>query len=495
MTNPQLNPSSSPNTILKVVPPQQQKKESPKQPEKLAPPKEENPPQKKSFNGLKTMGAIAVAVGIIGFIPIPNYVTGETKITSRTKARQLIAMPASGRVKIYVQTNEKIQPGQKIAEIQSDDLDNQLTEAERELERAKMGVNAAQQQFIVAQTRLNAAQNNEAIARNRTHRQLTEINNRSSHPQIRRIEREKEMIPQEIAAIEADIAGVEAEIIGLREQLNSATEKVSSYESLELNGAVPRFDLLDARSQKAALTAQIQQRESFIAAKHHQIQQKNSLMAAKSEQGNEASKKMGDTLYNYEDDFAQIRAQTQTAAQELEASAAEVQAQQQLVAKWEASFKQLRQQREKLKLVAEVAGTVTSRDLDLKQNKRLEVGEEILRVVDLKQLTAEVKIRQEDKDLVESGAAVKFYRQGGTSRYAAIVQDEGISPVVQTEEKQQKPMLNVRILIDNEDRLLLPGIGGYAHIQTPKLRVYQKVGHEFNKLFNLGKYFPWLSGN
>lgn len=493
MNNSQLN--QTPNTILKVVPPQATKKELPQQPQTPDPQKEEKISSKKSFNGLKTMGAIAVVIGIIGFIPIPNYVTGQTKITSRTKARQLLAMPVSGRVKVHVQTNEKIQPGQKIAEIQSDDLDNQLIEAERELERAKMGVNSAQQQFIVAQTRLNAAQNKEAIARNRSHRQLTEINNRSSHPQIQRIEREKEMIPQEIAAIEADIAGIQAEIMGLREQLNSAVQTVDAYESLELDGAIRSKDLWDARSQKAALTAQIQQRESLIDAKHHQIQQKNSLIAAKSEQGNEASKQMGDTLYTYEDDLAQIRAQTQTAQQELEASAAEVQAQQQLVAKWEASFKQLHQQREKLKLVADVAGTVTTRDLDLKQNKRLEAGEEILSVVDLKQLTAEVKIRQEDKDLVASGAAVKFYRQGGTTRYAAIVQDEGISPVIQTEETQQKPMLNVRILINNEDRLLLPGVGGYAHIQTPKLRVYQKVGHEFNKLFNLGKYFPWLSGN
>lgn len=214
-------------------------------------------------------------------------------------------------------------------------------------------------------------------------------------------------------------------------------------------------------------------------------------MAAKSEQINETSKEMGDALYNDEDDWSRARSQTQTARQELEAAVTDVRSQQQLVAKWEASWQQLRQQREKLKVVAQTAGTVTTPDLDLKHNARLEAGQEILSVVALEQLTAEVQIRQEDKEFVKSGAEVKFYRQGGTIRYAAIVEDRGIAPAMQTEENRQKPMLKVRIVIENQDRLLLPGMDGYAHIQSRKFRLYEKVAHEFNKLFNFGKYFPW----
>ncbi|MDY7016342.1 MAG: HlyD family efflux transporter periplasmic adaptor subunit, partial [Cyanobacteriota bacterium] len=453
LETPQLRPNSSPQDTQRspIVKPQ-------KEAEKF--------PQKTPLRGLITVGAIALAVGTIGFIPIPNYVTGQTEITSRTNARQLLTMPVSGRVKIHVRTNQQIQPNQLVAEIQSDELDNQLTEAERELERAKLGVNSARQQLIVSQARLNATQNNEAIARNRTNRQLTDASNSTSHPQIQRLEREKEIIPNEIAAIEADITGIEAEIIGLREQVTSAAQTVNAYESLQVDGAIRRKDLWDARAQQAALEAQIQQRESLIEAKRRQIQQKHSQIAAKSEQINEADKQMGDLLYNYEDDLAQTRSQTQTAQQELEAAATEVQAQQQLVQKWETHLQQLHQQREKLRIFAGTAGTVITPDLDLKNNTRWEAGQEILSVVDLEQLTAEVQIRQEDKDLVEPGAGVKFYRQGGTIRYAASVQDEGISPVVRTEENQQKPMLKVRILIDNKDRLLLPGVKGYAHIQT-----------------------------
>jgi multidrug resistance efflux pump len=500
---------TNPNRAFKIVPPQKAtpRNEPPsfnaKTTESLAQKEnivkqnsqpETSPKQepKNRLRSLATLGAIVLTVGAISCIPIPNYVTGQTEITSRTKARELFTMPVSGRVKINVLPNQQIQPGQLIAEIQSDELDNQLAEAERELERAKLNVNSAQQQLIVAQSRLSATQNNEQIARERTQRQLTEISTRSSHPQIQRLEREQEVVPEEMAALEADIRGIEAEILGLQKQVDAATKTVNAYESLQGDGAIRSQDLWEAQAQKAVLEAHIQQRHSLIEAKRRQIQQKHSLIAAKSEQINEAGKQMNDTLYNYEDELARGRSQTQTAQQELEAAATDVRSQQQLVHKWEASLQQLYQQRAKLKLVAKTAGTVTTSDLDLKQNQRLEAGEEILSVVDLQQLTAEVKIRQEDKDLVTPGAEVKFYRQGGTIRYSAVVQNEGISPTIQIEEHQQKPMLNVRILIDNNDRLLLPGMNGYAHIQTPPLRLYQKAGHEFNKLFNLGKYFPWL---
>jgi hypothetical protein len=95
--------------------------------------------------------------------------------------------------------------------------------------------------------------------------------------------------------------------------------------------------------------------------------------------------------------------------------------------------------------------------------------------------------------LVQRVAVVGFYQTGDATRHAAIVQDEGISPVAIAAKDQRKPMLSVRILIDNEDRLLLPGVDGYAHIQTQKLRLDEKIAHEFNELFNLGKYCPWLS--
>jgi len=57
--------------------------------------------------------------------------------------------------------------------------------------------------------------------------------------------------------------------------------------------------------------------------------------------------------------------------------------------------------------------------------------------------------------------------------------------VIKSNELEQNSVLPIRITIDNDDRQLLPGLKGVAHIQTPKLRVYQKISREVLKLF------PW----
>jgi len=441
-----------------------------------------------------TVGAVVVGLGAIASIPIPNYVTGQAAIISRPEARQKLTMPESGRVEIYVKTNDRVRPGDTIAQVRSDDLDNRIAQAERGAEQAKQGVRSAQQDLILAQARLSAAQNSEAIARSRADRQRQEATNSYAMPQVQRLKQERASIPGEITAIEAEIGGIESDIIGLRGQLAAASQTLQSYQSVVDEGIIPKKLVWEAESQQATLESAIAQKQSQIKSRRGQIEQKQRLMAAKSAQMQEASKQLQDTLYRQEDELSGAIAQTQTARREVESAAAKIQSQQQLVAKWEADLQQLQQQQSQLTLKATTAGTVVTPDLDLRSGNHLPAGEEILSVVDLRQLTAQVQVRQEDKDLVKPNATVGFFRQGDGTRHGAVVEDKEISPVLNSPETQQKPMLNVGIAIDNQQNLLSPGMKGYAHIQTEKLRIYQKVGHEFNKLFNLGQYFPWLSG-
>ena len=439
----------------------------------------------------------ATIFGLIGIasIPLPHYVTGEAKIISRNDARQRWTMPASGQVKIYVQTNEKIQPGKLIAEIQSDTLDNQLAEAERELQRAQQGVREANQELMLAEARLSAANRYEEIARDRTQRSSQELKFSSSLPQMQRLEREREVFSSEIAAVEASIAGIEAEITGLQGELSTINKIVTSYESLQSEGAIRKEELWKAQGKQAALRGQIEQRKNAIAAQRSQIQEQQSLRAAHTAQMGEANQQLSNTLDTDADELKQVITQTMMAQVEVATAVDKISSRKQLVEKWERDIEKLQRQREKLQLRAQKTGTVITHDLDLRDGRTLEVGEEILEVVDLKQLTAEVKIRQEDKDLVNTLAKVRFYRQGDRQSYSAEVEYSSILPVVQTEENQQQPMVKVRIAIDNPEGLLLPGVEGYAHIRCPNLRVYQKVGGEFNKLFNFGKYLPWIAGN
>jgi multidrug resistance efflux pump len=439
------------------------------------------------------LGAVALSLGGIAYIPLPNYVTGQTQITSREDARQLITMPMSGRVQIHVKIRDRIQPGDLIAEVHSDELNNQITRAEQELEQAKLNLNTARQELGLVQSKLQAAQNNESIARDRKVRQETDLMNAKTSPQVQRLDQEKAGIKEEINIIEAEIFSIQADITGLQGQLVAANKKVQAYQKAVGEGAAPARMLWEMEAEQETIAAAIAQKQAQIEAKQNQIQQKHTFTAAKSEQVNEVIKQFQDSFYRYEDELAQVTAQTQTAQQEVKAATEKIQSQQQLIAKLNDDLTQLKQQRKDLKFYATTAGTVTTEKLDLKNNSYLNFGDEILSIVNLSDLTAEVHIRQEDKDLVREGATANVYRQGDTNRYTAIV--ENINPVIQLSEKQQKPMLTVQILIDNEQQSLLPGVEGYAHIKTRSLRVYQKVGHEFNKLFNLGKYFPWLTGN
>ncbi|NET57128.1 MAG: biotin/lipoyl-binding protein [Symploca sp. SIO2E6] len=183
------------------------------------------------------LGTVILGLSAAAYVPLPHYVTGEAEIISRTDARQLLTMPVAGRAKIHVRDNQQVEPGDVIAEIQSDELDNQLAEAERELKRAQQGVMGANQQLMLAEARLGAAERHEAIARERTQRSSRELKISSSLPQVQRLEREREAFASEIAAIEASIAGIEAEITGLQGELSTIDELVSIYEDLQSKGA------------------------------------------------------------------------------------------------------------------------------------------------------------------------------------------------------------------------------------------------------------------
>jgi multidrug resistance efflux pump len=131
---------------------------------------------------------------------------------------------------------------------------------------------------------------------------------------------------------------------------------------------------------------------------------------------------------------------------------------------------------------------VITENLDRFENKHLSAGEPLLEIVNLTQLTASVKFRQEDADLIEPGAKVRFRPREAVLRdYTATVQE--ISPVVETDQSQQQRNLTVKIIIDNDDSRLRPGVVGDARLETEPMPIYQNVQREFLKVVPVGKWF------
>lgn len=111
-------------------------------------------------------------------------------------------------------------------------------------------------------------------------------------------------------------------------------------------------------------------------------------------------------------------------------------------------------------------------------------------MIDLNQLTITVQIKPEDAPLVHKGATVTFRPQStALLSYTGIVQDSNLDPVVSSDGVQQPPRVTVRVLLNQQDDLLRPGLKGYAHIEAESLPLYQKLQREFVKLVPIGKFF------
>ena len=542
-TNPQTPANKT--SPLRVVPPNRKVPEqaAPEKPP-AAPPTAAPPPpvaspagqkprdkdatsKKKSGNsfGQLLMLALLVAGGCgIGYMPVTNYVTGEAEITSKPNARQRFTMPLAGTVQILVKSNELVKPGETIALVISPELETQIAEKERLRKQAEGELRGAEQRLIIAETRLDAARLEEANALKRAEKNRQEIEAVAygeGLPKSRQIEHEIEATNSEIAGIEDDMAGtrerigaieseiaaVENNIAGLRAQLLIVENSLANRQELVNEGAlaVDSPEMRGMRMQRADFQNQIKEQGNQIRAKERQIaqieneirsqesliDQKYRHIDAKSEQISEVKKQIEDTLGEREDELEMRSAERRSREKEVTAAAAEIQIQSQAIANWETELQILQDQKKNLIVIAETQGTVLTDELDLKNNTRLEAGQEILSLVDLEQLTATVKIEQEDKNLVAVSQPVSFKsRTPESPNYKATV--ESPASFVAPETPGGKPMWTVQIRIDNINRILLPGEKGYAHIKTGEMRMYQKAKHELDKLLDLDKYFPWL---
>ena len=469
---------------------------------------------------LVILGSICLGLGILALIPIPNYVTGKAKITSRDYARQRVTMPVDGIVEIKVESNQEVTKGEEIATINSPELDKEIAQANRFLKEAKGELTAAQNQLSLSQSRLNLAQQEEAIAASQVTRERQQYD---SAPKLRQFDHEKAGIEDEITGMQSeidgigsqvvaaneDIAGLEIEIAGLNQQLGDVESNIQAREGLVNQGGLARFDedTMELKSQRTQLRNEINQkrrqisnRRQSIVQTQSQIQQRQSLIASKSKDINSLSERskdidheLGDDLYSRENSLTIKTAQKETAAKDFEAAVAQVKSKAQLVEQWKDEVVRLEEQKNNLTLVAQTSGTVITQELDLTSNNSLKAGEDILEIADLQSLQAKVAVRQEDHNLVQETQAVTFQpKDTGSSRYKAKVQEK--DSVIVVENPGDSPKLGVRILIENDNRLLLPGGEGYAHIKTGKMPIYKKVSHELGKLIDLGKYFPWLMG-
>ncbi|MGB3401683.1 MAG: efflux RND transporter periplasmic adaptor subunit [Microcoleaceae cyanobacterium] len=510
-------PQNSTQPRLKVVPPTV--KEQPKPQEKPVQSPLKQTPQKYTFpKQWIAWGVVLLGLGGIGMIPVNHSISGKTTITSTVGKRQSVTMPETGILTLHVNSNQTVKPGDVLATVLSSDLENQKAATSQRIAEAKTAVNKAQQQLMLAQTRLEVANTLELIAIKNMNRKQQEFNNSklsSGTPIIRAIEGGKAEIESEIIGIEKEIYRLKSEKVDLEnekaktenkiEQLKKELEKIKSdlekLNPLKEQGIIgsyyPLLNNLESKARELenqidleedysikSHQEKINQKENQISQARESINQPKQQIRVKLEEINQVIEELEKQLEEAEDIVEQKTIERRFAQQEVDASLAEIADKQDLLSQQEDELKRLEQYQEQLTIKATVSGTVTASDLDLRDRSSLEAGREILSVVNLSNLTGLVEVKQEEIDLIDQSLPVTFKpRQATVKQYQAKIAD--IQPVIQSDESGQNSVLQIRITIENNDRQLQPGLEGVAHIQTPKLRVYQKISREVLKLF------PW----
>jgi putative peptide zinc metalloprotease protein len=139
-------------------------------------------------------------------------------------------------------------------------------------------------------------------------------------------------------------------------------------------------------------------------------------------------------------------------------------AQQAIIGKLEAELARLDDLLERTKIYASVSGTLTTYRFEEKVGDYLEEGAEVCEIANDDRVVLEMPVAEKDIDVIRSGQAVKFKVRGYPTRSFHAQVDE-IAPVATPSAASGKTStILVRAYVDNDDKLLKPGMTGVAKI-------------------------------
>ncbi len=464
------------------------------------------------------VGGVAIAR-----VQIDNHVTGAGKITSRSYERHHVTTSVAGTVNLKVKSNGLVTQGDIVAEVYSAEIEKQIAEAEQILQQANSALDDAKSRVKMGEMQLMKVKQDVDIARSREQKEQREFDailSGNNSPQIRQLEEEINSIESEIAGAKNNQVGIENQITGIQHEITALTvdstryqenldilqSEIQRYQEVLREGALAQNEFNKSQKEENILKSQINQQMSQIEVKREQIgqyqsqirqfdnfiEQKQGLIAAKYQQIQEVKNQVEELRDERSNELEQQLALQRSVETEVEASVIQIQNESERVAKAEAELARLRDRQQDLVLKSKITGTVVTADLDLLDQAPVQMGQELMEIVNLSQLTATVEVSQEDGNLVKPNQPVIFkIRDPYSPSYRATVQE--ILPKIASDPSGTNPMLTLTILIDNHDQSLRPGSEGFAHIETGQMRIYQKAQHELNKLFNLDKYFVGFS--
>ena len=116
---------------------------------------------------------------------------------------------------------------------------------------------------------------------------------------------------------------------------------------------------------------------------------------------------------------------------------------------------------ERTKIYASISGTLTTYRFEEKIGDFLEEGANVCEIANDDKVVVEMPVPEKDIDVIELGQAVKFKVRGYPTRRFQATVDE-IAPVATSDGTTSSILL--RAYVDNDDRILKPGMTGVAKV-------------------------------
>lgn len=413
------------------------------------------------------LGLSLISLGFISFLPVPDKVSGTAVVEPRPYQYQSVSVPEQATVeKIHVRNNDVVRRGDKLVTFSQRELTRTLQDVQSKLIEAQSRRDAALQQKLVADSKLNKATLNEKSTRQNVTRLEQKMGQMltGDNPIVRQLKLQQDIKEPQIAELRSNLVKVENQI-----KLGQTAADAHAISTKQWDELIQKK--INIQTQISTATTEIQGIEAQIAQAKERIQEE--LLNQRLPEANDKTKEV------------------EIAFQEVKAAESQVQQLQSLVGYWQAEQKKISTQQNNLTLFAECDGIVNGIGLETNEHRKVPEGQELLKIVDLKYISATVEVSPEEARRIKVGLPVTFRPDADFQGYGAKVREIPPATVVSSasNQTQQQPKVKVRILFDQPDKSLILGATGNAHIQISHIRVYQHLQREFLKLFNPGRFF------
>ncbi len=473
---------------LKAVPPNQIKssaQDAPKSPE--MPAQESMPvPEKPGINWGRIIFLATVLGG--GFwlsqLEVPISVRGEGKLTPLEENVHSVYLDEPGRIiNFRVKHEEEVKPGIILAEVQSQDLKEEILAEQIQLHEEKAKLTSAEQRIWILIAQKNEAEQQVRAMQRQVDKVQEDVNRLSSSsppPEI-------QSINHEIAAMDRQIDGLEKSIFYVSQQIASHQEQLEDSSDAIESGAVSNIYKLDIERDINRLQQEAETSRSRIEELITHQWSKNSEIAAMSQRLERELENLQDRLRMDEDRLATVTQELQSAEQEKLAQAEVVQIRQATIATLQ------EQQLKNQTLESDYEGIVFAENLSENKGKWLERHDRIMQIVKMDQLEARIFVDQAEADLIQpiiqEGAAQVILKPAQPGYEIETVDVSNMKRAAQPDASQQTKQLVLTATVDNLNQQGLVNAEFYAEIPVGKMPLYQRVRREVMKVLKLRQYF------